>query len=400
MKRRIFAGDVTGRPRARSLTAALAAGLFVAVALQGTAWAQPVNDTFPGTTISGATGCIEGTNVDATGETDEPTVTGETNSVWYSWTAPGDGTVSFRTYIRSLEDSTLGVYTGAAVNELALVGDDDDSFGLASRVTFEAANGTTYRIRVAGFGNSAGTFALEWGGGCPPPGNDDFADATVITGASGSSTGGTNEAATLETGELNTHDVCTDNDCAPETTSDLGGTSVWYAWTAPDDLDALDVCVTSTDEGLGLDPRIGVYTGSLAGLIEVAYSFNFDSSLCDSIVTFDAVQGTTYMFGVGGEAGSTGVFDLSWGDRRVPVVQISSLRVKGPRVIVTFSATDAHLASVECAIDGGGFNPCTSPVTFELPAGLHTLNVRATDTAGHETTATTSFTIKSKKIKT
>jgi hypothetical protein len=376
------------------LVVALVAGMLVSVAFQGTGLAQPSNDNFPGTPISGASGCSVGTNVDATSETGEPNpIGGDTTSVWYAWTAPSDGSVTFRTYLRSLPDSTLAAYTGSTVDALTLVDDafNDDFYGFASQITFDATNGTTYAIRVAGFGGLVGTFALDWGGGCPAPSNDDFAAATSISGATGSSTDQTNEAATLESGELDTHIVCTDDFCG--THSDLGGTSVWYSWTAPSDLN-VPVCVTNTADGADLRPIVGVYTGSLGSLTELAYQNS--SSPC---VTFSASSGTTYMIGVGGDFGSTGGFDLSWGDTTPPVISLS-LKVHGPKVIATFSATDqSPPVTFECKIDGGSFNACTSPATFQLPAGSYTFTVRATDDWGNQSTASLSFTIKSHKIK-
>lgn len=41
---------------------------------------------------------VTGTNVLATGETDEPPQSGTINSVWWKWTAPNDGTVVIDTY--------------------------------------------------------------------------------------------------------------------------------------------------------------------------------------------------------------------------------------------------------------------------------------------------------------
>jgi hypothetical protein len=73
---------------------------------------------------------------------------------------------------------------------------------------------------------------------------------------------------------------------------------VWYEWTAPSDIDNLDVCVTDTADGSNLLPLVAVYTGSLGSLTEVAYANN-DNSICNAILTFNATNGTTYMIGVG-----------------------------------------------------------------------------------------------------
>jgi hypothetical protein len=240
------------------------------------------------------------------------------HSVWYSWTAPSDADVTFRVFLRSMADSTLGVFQGDAVDQLTLVASNDDTYDYASEVTFTPVTGQTYMIRIAAydpqFGDD-GTFALQWGGGCPAPGNDDFADATTISGPAGYLSAETSEAATSESGELDTHSICIDNDCA--THSDLGGTSVWYSWTAPFNIQDFDVCVPFRSDGADLNPAVAVYTGSLGSLTEVAFATapSFQGGACTA---FDAQSGTTYVIGVGGEYGSTGAFDLVWGDVSIP----------------------------------------------------------------------------------
>ena len=153
--------------------------IFVAVAVA----AAPVNDTFPGTTISGASGTQSGTTVDATKEAGEPNnpnngiPEADPNtysdlggvSVWYAWTAPSNGTFYFCS-IPGVEgftpDTTLGVWTGSAVNDLTEVAFQDDAgYGIprGSAVSFTAASGTTYHIGVGGYGGDMGPFTLKWG---------------------------------------------------------------------------------------------------------------------------------------------------------------------------------------------------------------------------------------------
>lgn len=102
-------------------------------------------------------------NVGATKETGEPDHDGFPGggSVWWNWTAPKTGTVTIDT-IGSNFDTTLGVYTGAAVNALSVVASDDDSGGNStSRVVFTASSGTTYRIGVDGYFSSRGNVRLN-----------------------------------------------------------------------------------------------------------------------------------------------------------------------------------------------------------------------------------------------
>ncbi len=135
-------------------------------------------DTFPGPAL-GVGGSFVDTNVGTTGETGEPTTlpAGTTlNTQWYSWTAPVSGFVSFGTCNptgSSLTnfDTTIGVYTGTAVNALTTIGFNDDTPGCnsvvnanyGSTVAFNAVAGTTYRIQVDGYNTTTGQFNLFYG---------------------------------------------------------------------------------------------------------------------------------------------------------------------------------------------------------------------------------------------
>lgn len=76
-------------------------------------------------------------------------------TVWFSWTAPGAGTVSLDT-CGSDFDTFLGVYTGSALGALTQVAVNDNSPGpncphtRRSELTFAASAGTTYRFLVGG----------------------------------------------------------------------------------------------------------------------------------------------------------------------------------------------------------------------------------------------------------
>jgi hypothetical protein len=115
--------------------------------------------------FAGSNLSISDTNVGSTGETGEPNHAGGStplNSVWYSWVAPSNITMTFET-VNSTYDTTLAVYTGAAVNSLTLITEDDDMPNAnSSRVTFAATAGTTYYIAVDGFGAGIGTISLNW----------------------------------------------------------------------------------------------------------------------------------------------------------------------------------------------------------------------------------------------
>ena len=87
------------------------------------------------------------------------TATGSSdNSVWYAWTAPTDGPVTFES--ASTFGEALDVFTGSAVDSLTPVAGDLDGNDLT--VPFQAAAGTTYYVRVATYDALPGTFTLSW----------------------------------------------------------------------------------------------------------------------------------------------------------------------------------------------------------------------------------------------
>src|SRR5207253_941009 len=142
------------------------------------------NDAFAGAQeLTGASGQVTGSNVNATEESGEPNHAGIQGgrSVWYVWTAPAEGSVSFDTFGSSF-DTILAVYTGSSLSGLVSVAADDDAGGgVQSKVSFTASAGTTYRIAVDGWTGGApasGDVTLNWPQQARrPPANDAFAPA-------------------------------------------------------------------------------------------------------------------------------------------------------------------------------------------------------------------------------
>jgi hypothetical protein len=122
-----------------------------------------------------------------------------------------------------------------------------------------------------------------------PPPNDEFANATVVTGFP-TGVAGTNVDATKEPFELN-H------------TSNPGGRSVWYRWTAPQN----GVVQIFTCGFTDFDTLLAVYTGNaLIGLVTIAGNNDTngclltDGSVHGSRVQFSATAGTVYRIAVDG----------------------------------------------------------------------------------------------------
>ncbi|MCB1387165.1 MAG: DUF11 domain-containing protein [Nitratireductor sp.] len=127
-------------------------------------------DSFAGANaISGFSGSTVCNNVGATGESGEPATYGTNtlNTIWYSWTAPADGTVTFDTcsIADTNFDTTLQAFTGSSVSALTTVARNDDHGSCSSYqslISFAVTAGTTYSVQVDGYGTATGNFRLSW----------------------------------------------------------------------------------------------------------------------------------------------------------------------------------------------------------------------------------------------
>ncbi|MEX0726652.1 MAG: hypothetical protein WD065_10310, partial [Planctomycetaceae bacterium] len=247
------------------------------------------NDNFSGRiNIIGSTATMSGTNVTATKQASEPNHAGNAGgaSVWWKWTASSTGQVQFDTF-GSTFDTLLAVYTGSGVSILTLVAGNDDQFDMTSRVTFQAIAGTTYQIAVDGYDAAQGDITLHLS---TPPANDHFANRAVINGSSVNLTA-TNSGASKEVSE-------TDH------AGKNGGSSVWWTWTA-----SASGHVQIDTLGSDFDTLLGIYTGNALGSLVQVVS-NDDYFEQTSMVTFNAVAGTTYQIAVDGFDGVQGNISL------------------------------------------------------------------------------------------
>ena len=123
------------------------------------------NDTFADAAlITGVSGSLAGSTVNASREANEPTHGGYggSASIWYSWTAPSDGTLALSTQGSSF-DTLLGAYTGTNVANLnPLATNDDSGGGLWSAVTVYISAGTRVAIAIDGYGGLRGSTTLGW----------------------------------------------------------------------------------------------------------------------------------------------------------------------------------------------------------------------------------------------
>lgn len=261
--------------------------------------AAPANDNFAGAIDLNAIAVVDGftraVNVAATKEVGEPNHAGNPGgrSIWYTWTAPLDGSVPHVAFLAGGDfDTLLGVYTGTDVGLLTEVASNDDAagFGGGSTVSFPTVAGTTYRIALDGFAGKQGVAFLEWR---ESPANDNFSEAVSLSGASGTRTGDTATGATTEAGE----DVFASLQ------------SVWYTWVPP-----ADGTYKFSTLGSGFDTLMAIYKGGALEDLELI-RFNDDDpdrGCCSSWVPIvDAEAMTTYAIMIS-PLGDTGPIKLAW----------------------------------------------------------------------------------------
>jgi hypothetical protein len=134
-----------------------------------------------------------------------------------------------------------------------------------------------------------------------PPANDNFANAQVLSGCSGS-TPGINVGATREASEP-IH--------SPDDVS--SSRSVWYQWQSPGTGSA-----TITTLGSPFDTVLAVYSGSSLGTLVPLGKDDDGGADHTSVVTFNATAGTTYRIAVDGynndgSGGDIGTLTVNWG---------------------------------------------------------------------------------------
>jgi hypothetical protein len=133
--------------------------------------------------LTGGEGMASGSTVGATAEPGEPQHggTAEFASLWYCWTALRTGEVVVDTSA-SAANTAVAVYTGNALDTLTRI----DSAGAgesSARVTFSAAQGTSYHIAVAVPSAEPGVIRLHWVGPGPPRIVSSPASTNVMAGS-------------------------------------------------------------------------------------------------------------------------------------------------------------------------------------------------------------------------
>ncbi len=186
-----------------------------------------------------------------------------------------DGALKWHTFLGGAEDDEV---TSVAINgaDVYVAGRSRASWGSPVRAHDAADNDDAFAAKLS------------------PPANNDFANAQLLSGASGS-VAGSNHYAEKEAGE-------------PNHAGSSGGSSIWYRWTPSSNGSAMFNTSNNT-----VDTLLGIYTGSsVGGLTTIAGNDDCAPPVNYSCVTFNVTGGTEYKIAVDGFGGFSGDFNLGW----------------------------------------------------------------------------------------
>lgn len=373
----------------------------------------PANDNFANReTLSGLLPLeVSGTTAGATKEAGEfiPGLSPAGHSVWFEWEATSGGWVTIGACDSELP-LIVGVFTGTAVNGLTQVAGGNAAEGpdcpyQQRQYTFRAQGGTKYEIAVDGNDfyappsappSTEGAFALRIEA-TPPPPNDSFASATVLSAPIEEEPGGArfylanargyNWGAVTEAGE--------------PFYGTGAGASIWYSWTAPE---SGTYRLNGPCCGSGLN--WGLYTGeSLAQLSQsLAATGPAEVSLLGGTTCRIAVYGApdlatgeptmaSFSFLIAAnlpplpsQPASDGGAPTPSVDRTPPETEIAKSVLKRlPPVFVFHLHSSEPGSTFRCALDRQPPAPCPPVKRFSgLKPGRHVLRAFAVDPSGNE----------------
>jgi hypothetical protein len=122
-----------------------------------------LNDNFTNRIkVSGITVAASGYNAGATHEAGEPPPVdvSQGKSVWWSWTAPVDGTATINLSGSDYDWLPISVFTGSALGNLQLVANGFGG-GQSGETSFEAVSGQTYHISVSDYEGLTGAIRMN-----------------------------------------------------------------------------------------------------------------------------------------------------------------------------------------------------------------------------------------------
>ncbi|HMJ90093.1 MAG TPA: lysyl oxidase family protein, partial [Candidatus Acidoferrum sp.] len=329
------------------------------------------NDFFTNSLVlNGPTMAMPGSNAGATREPGEPIHAGNSGgtTVWFRWTAPSNMPVTISTEGTAF-DTLLAVYRGTSVSSLSVVANNDDAVTNDnwSRLTFNATNGVTYQIALAGFNGAFGLYQLALN----PAWNDSFSTPLAITGVAGT-TAVNSHGATRQSGE-------------PSHAGVAGSNSIWFAWTAPVSGGAILQTI-----GSGFDTLLAVYTGASISNLTLVAADNDSAGGGASRVTFNCIAATTYRVAIDGANGASGFARLTWAGPTPPAILADPLSTNVPAgSSVNFTVTNIGSAPMYYQWQHQGTNLNDDAYHAGVHSPVLTLNKAITSDSGAYTVVIT-----------
>jgi hypothetical protein len=254
----------------------------------------PVNDAF-GSAIalpSLRNASVAGGNAGAGAELGEPRhfpYDPARNSVWYSWRAPSDGSLTIKA--TSGFQPVIVAYAGDELTGLKRVTNQaQDWNGGSEQIRIRVDAGVTYRIAIDSI-SFGGDFVLSLDL-VDLPVNDDFEDAIPIVGPLAELVGQTVGA--------------TQQPCEPVHDDNYYDPSVWFSWTAP-----TSGAVTLDTAGSDFPTVLGIYTGdALCSLTRVPVTRHTGPGV-PAKRSFRVTASVTYRIAVDGARARSGNYKLA-----------------------------------------------------------------------------------------
>ncbi len=296
-----FGSTVTDECSTNS-TAAIEAHRNSRSCLTSAADAPPLNDACASAVPIGP-GTWGFSNLEATN--DGPASCGGIGAdLWYSYTAPHDGTIivsTCGTHDNYALDTVLAAYTGVCGTLTEIVCNDDNTGQCGSLdtgtlrdsyISFSMTRNTRYLIRVGGFGSTSGQGLLRVSvSPCLTPLNDLCANAETITDGSYPYT-----------------TICSSTDGFVDDAAGCTafgyqqtGSDIWFRYVGCGSSVTASICGADRN----YDTRIAVYNSCPNGPYQ-AIACNDDSCGTGSSITWTATNGVAYLIRVGGYSGAQG----------------------------------------------------------------------------------------------
>jgi hypothetical protein len=188
-------------------------------------------------------------------------------------------------------------------------------------------------------------------------------------------------------------------------TDNVGNTgSASHTWTIDNTLPTVSITTAPSNPSGSTDASISFTATDSDGIASLECQLDGGAwEACSSPVSYTGLSDGEHTVTVRAtdNVGNTGSASHTWTiDTALPVVSITTAPDDpsgSTEASISFTATDSDgIASLECQLDDGAWEPCSSPVSYTgLNDGEHTVTVRATDNVGNTGSASHTWTVDS-----